>query len=296
MKQFDYNKYLKNNPLLKNAKRFQLKESLLQINSVSASPNEKPGVVDTVLIDKLLRQIGPYLGYFDWEQKIANPDYKAIIQKIAKHVSGTGTLSTDRLVLKEMQEGDIEESFKDTIAARRTTKKTGESTPTGDLATIFDAVKKEAAGDYKVVYKDGAIYIMPDLASGVVGRIIGVVITQDPGNKAITVGFTNGTIDNSGATHMTQGQRFNPKDIQGILDMCADMIDQVTSEDESSGTVDEVKGKNQDGDETWFSDANYFKKEHAGYKLKPTDMVSIGDIPPMTYAQAVKKFGGGKFK
>jgi hypothetical protein len=50
--------------------------------------------------------------------------------------------------------------------------------------------------------------------------------------------------------------------------------------------------KNQDGDETWFSDVNYFKKEHEGYKLKPTDMVSIGDIPAMTYAQAVKKFGG----
>jgi hypothetical protein len=43
-------------------------------------------------------------------------------------------------------------------------------------------------------------------------------------------------------------------------------------------------------DETWFSDMNYFKKEHEGYKLKPTDMVSIGDIPSMTYAQAVKKF------
>ena len=48
----------------------------------------------------------------------------------------------------------------------------------------------------------------------------------------------------------------------------------------------------KDGDETWFSDANYFKKEHEGYKLKPTDMVSVGDSKPMTYAQAVKKFGG----
>jgi hypothetical protein len=46
----------------------------------------------------------------------------------------------------------------------------------------------------------------------------------------------------------------------------------------------------EDGDETWFSDMNYFKKEHEGYKLKPTDMVSIGDIPAMTYAQALKKF------
>jgi hypothetical protein len=47
----------------------------------------------------------------------------------------------------------------------------------------------------------------------------------------------------------------------------------------------------EDGDETWFSDMNYFKKEHEGYKLKPTDMVSIGDIPAMTYANAIKKFG-----
>jgi hypothetical protein len=46
----------------------------------------------------------------------------------------------------------------------------------------------------------------------------------------------------------------------------------------------------EDGDETWFSDMNYFKKEHEGYKLKPTDMISIGDIPAMTYAQALKKF------
>lgn len=51
----------------------------------------------------------------------------------------------------------------------------------------------------------------------------------------------------------------------------------------------EAKGKT--GDETWFSDVKYFKKEHEGYKLKPTDMVSIGDIPAMTYANAIKKFG-----
>jgi hypothetical protein len=75
-------------------------ESRLQINSAFRSPNEKPGVVDTALIDKLLKQIGPYLGYSDWREKIANPDYKGIIQQIAKHVSGTGTLSTNRLEIK----------------------------------------------------------------------------------------------------------------------------------------------------------------------------------------------------
>jgi hypothetical protein len=56
--------------------------------------------------------------------------------------------------------------------------------------------------------------------------------------------------------------------------------------------IAEAKEKNKDGDETWFSDANYFKKEHEGYKLKPTDMVAVGDSKAMTYAQAKKKFGG----
>lgn len=50
--------------------------------------------------------------------------------------------------------------------------------------------------------------------------------------------------------------------------------------------------KEAKGDEIWFSDVNYFKKQHAGYKLKPTDMVSVGSSNAMTYAQAVKKFGG----
>ena len=72
-------------------------ESQLQVNSAFASPNEKPGVVDIALVDKLLKQIGPYLGYSDWREKIANPDYKGIIQQIAKHVTGTGTLGTDRI-------------------------------------------------------------------------------------------------------------------------------------------------------------------------------------------------------
>jgi hypothetical protein len=64
--------------------------------------------------------------------------------------------------------------------------------------------------------------------------------------------------------------------------------------------VEKKYGGINEADETWFSDMNYFKKEHEGYKLKPTDMVSIGDIPSMTYAQAVKKFikmeGADNFK
>ena len=58
----------------------------------------------------------------------------------------------------------------------------------------------------------------------------------------------------------------------------------------SNPLLKEAKNAKKDGDETWFSDVNYFKKEHEGYKLKPTDMVAVGDSKAMTYAQAVKKF------
>jgi hypothetical protein len=59
--------------------------------------NQTPGTVDTRLIDGLLKQIGPYIGYSDWEEKIQNPDYEGIIQKIAKHISKVGNLESDRL-------------------------------------------------------------------------------------------------------------------------------------------------------------------------------------------------------
>ena len=74
-------------------------ESLLKIRPRGLN-NQKFGTVDTRLIDELLNQIGPYMGYSDWKDKIQNPDYKGIIQKIAKHISGIGTLGTDRLDIK----------------------------------------------------------------------------------------------------------------------------------------------------------------------------------------------------
>jgi hypothetical protein len=72
-----------------------LNEEKLKIKS--SGLEEKPGYVDTILIDKLLKQIGPYIGYSNWEELIKNPDYKGIIKKIAKHISNTGTLQNDRI-------------------------------------------------------------------------------------------------------------------------------------------------------------------------------------------------------
>jgi hypothetical protein len=74
-------------------------ESLLKIR-YRGSNNQEFGTVDTSLIDELLNQIGPYIGYPDWEDRIQNPDYKGIIQKLAKDISGIGTLGMERLDIK----------------------------------------------------------------------------------------------------------------------------------------------------------------------------------------------------
>jgi hypothetical protein len=55
--------------VLNNTPNTSTNESLLKIRNASF-PNKNPGVVDTRLIDKLLSQIGPYLGYSDWKEKI----------------------------------------------------------------------------------------------------------------------------------------------------------------------------------------------------------------------------------
>jgi hypothetical protein len=122
----------------------------------------------------------------------------------------------------EYQEA-LNEGFKDRISARRTDMKT----PKDDMAIIFDAVKKEAGNDYEVVYNKGAIYVITDGGSGVIGKIIGIRIVQDPNSNAIKIGLTNGTIDTSGSTHMSGIKSFDPKDISGILDACSDMIQQI---------------------------------------------------------------------
>jgi len=77
-----------------------INESLMKIKR-RGLPNQKPGTVDTRLIDELLKQIGPNIGYSDWREKIQNPDYAGIIQKIAKHIAGEGVLSLDLLDIKE---------------------------------------------------------------------------------------------------------------------------------------------------------------------------------------------------
>lgn len=43
--------------------------------------------------------------------------------------------------------------------------------------------------------------------------------------------------------------------------------------------------------DTWFSDVKYFKDTHKSEKLKPTDVIGIGD-EEMTYADALKKYAG----
>ena len=117
----------------------------------------------------------------------------------------------------------MNESFKDTISSRKAAKTSAETTPTGDLAKIFAAVKKEAGSDYKVIFRKGAIYILVNTGSGTVGRAIGVIITQNPGNKVVNVGITNGTEDSTGEINMGGAKKFNPADMTGIIDACADM-------------------------------------------------------------------------
>jgi hypothetical protein len=81
----------------------------------------------------------------------------------------------------------------------------------------------------------------------------------------------------------------NPR--QNIRDLAKYALDAL-EDIKSISKLKEAKNVKKDGDEIWFSDENYFKKEHEGYKLKPTDMVTVGDSKAMTYAQAKKKFAG----
>lgn len=79
------------------SKSKQIKEQKLKIvnRAMSDIPNTEIGYVDTKLIDTLLKQIGPHIGYPDWEKKIKKADHKYIIQLIAKGVSDRGPLNPD---------------------------------------------------------------------------------------------------------------------------------------------------------------------------------------------------------
>ena len=74
-------------------------EGSITIRTYKAGPKDPTGYVDTALIDKLAAQIGPYIGYSDWEERVqlSKQDYEQIIQKIAKHLTGHGPLQSDRI-------------------------------------------------------------------------------------------------------------------------------------------------------------------------------------------------------
>jgi hypothetical protein len=59
--------------------------------------NFEPVYVDTKLIDKLLFQLAPAIDHDNIKNLTQNPDYKGILQKIAKHITNTGALSSDLL-------------------------------------------------------------------------------------------------------------------------------------------------------------------------------------------------------
>ena len=57
--------------------------------------------IDLNLIDTLAKQIGPASGYADWEERIANIDYKSVINTLAKQILKLGALETDRITFKK---------------------------------------------------------------------------------------------------------------------------------------------------------------------------------------------------
>lgn len=57
--------------------------------------------IDLGLIDTLAKQIGPASGYADWEERIANIDYKSVINTLAKQILKLGALETDRITFKK---------------------------------------------------------------------------------------------------------------------------------------------------------------------------------------------------
>jgi hypothetical protein len=85
---------------MKDIKRMQqlagiIKEEQLKVKQQGF--NFEPVYVDTKLIDKLLFQLAPAIDHDNIKNLTQNPDYKGILQKIAKHITNTGALSSDLL-------------------------------------------------------------------------------------------------------------------------------------------------------------------------------------------------------
>lgn len=74
-------------------------EGKIAIRTYKGGPKDSIGYVDTALIDQLVGQIGPHIGYSDWQDKVqlSKQDYEQIIEKIAKHLTGHGPLQSDRV-------------------------------------------------------------------------------------------------------------------------------------------------------------------------------------------------------
>ncbi len=97
MENFNLKKFLVENKLTSNSKN--IIEGKIKITTYKAGPKDPIGYVDTALIDQLVAQIGPHIGYSDWESRLqlSNRDYQNIIQYIAKQLTGAGTLQSDRV-------------------------------------------------------------------------------------------------------------------------------------------------------------------------------------------------------
>ena len=74
-------------------------EGKIAIRTYKGGPKDPIGYVDTALIDQLVAQIGPHVGYPNWESRLqlSNRDYQDIVQYISKQLTGAGTLQSGRV-------------------------------------------------------------------------------------------------------------------------------------------------------------------------------------------------------
>jgi hypothetical protein len=313
MKPFDYAKYLKNNPLLKESfsnrisnknKGAGMEESFSSRISATSSKSKE-------LTEPALIKLFPII------KKECGNEYQASMQKSSKgegrifimpyntdgpfkgpigavvvaHPNGTVTIgsakdssnddaffsSSDQKKFNSLDVDNILEYIATILSKLRTSGMAEAKEKNSQLMkTVSDLYDKiMTTKPYKNKIDD---YLVDEIIEDIIGKPLTTWDELNDKKLAKIVPFLQAVIK----------WIDSKKDFIG-LDMGWDGK-QLTSTDDTED-MDEAK-KNKDGDETWFSDVNYFKKEHEGYKLKPTDMVSIGDIPAMTYAQAMKKFGG----
>jgi len=245
MQQFDYNKYIKNNPLLKEVDE---KAPWEKFRKPEDNPNTLLGLLQKQYPNFPFQKYRKKSGKYDIPMSIWNKEVGLTpqeLQKMAKQANAMGLANTWNIYGDPKRAGYMNIDISD---PRR---------PMPSIHGTFwnpDAdINERDIEEAKNVKKDGD-----------------------------ETWFS----DENYFKKEHEGYKLKPTDMVAIGDGKAMTYAQAVKK--FGGAMKEAKKKN---DETWFSDVNYFKKEHEGYKLKPTDMVSIGDIPSMTYAQAVKKFG-----